>query len=154
MEVDTDISFEIQMGNPVEPKAICKLYESSIIKCYFPLYQKKLEKNTQIDLPTNYTYYSIDEYENKVIFEVDEYDYDYEDFHISVKETCGDYFIVGALKKAGLDYFKIFMIVLGIAAFVFIVFICFVCYIYYKIKYRNRKGIYVRHIEENINSNK
>ena len=153
MEIEADISFEIQMKNPEEPKAICKLYESSIIKCYFPLYKQKLEKNTRIDLPTNYTYYSVDEDGNQVIFEVDEYDYDYEDFHITVKETCGDYFIIGALKKAGFNYFKIFMIVLGIAAFVFIVFVCFVSYIYYKITHRNKKGIYVRHIEEDINSN-
>ena len=153
LEHETDINFEIKMKNPVEPKAICKLYESSIIKCYFPLHQTKLEKFTIIDLPTNYTYYSIDEKGNKVIFSVDSYDYDYEDFHLKVKEDCGDYFIVGALKKAGLDYFKIFLIIIGIAAFVFIVFVCFICFIYYKIKYRNRKGIYIRHIEEDINTN-
>ena len=153
LEHQTDINFEIQMKNPVEPKALCKLYESSILKCYFPLYQQKLEKFTTIDLPTNFTYYSIDEKGNKVIFEVDDYDFDYDDFHITLREDCGENFIVGALKKAGFDYFKIFLIVIGIAAFAFIVFICFICYVYYKIKYRNRKGIYVRHIEEDINTN-
>ena len=150
---EADINFEIQMKNPVEPKAICKLHEPTILKCYFPLYQQKLEQNTLIDLPTNFTYYSEDENGNKVIFEVDDYEFDYEDFHIRVKETCGDYYIVGALKKAGLDYFKIFLIVLGIAAFAFIVFICFISYVYYKIKHRNRKGQYIRHIEEDINTN-
>ena len=153
MEIETDISFEIEMKNPVEPKAICKLYESSVIRCYFPLYQQKLEKSTTIDLPTNYTYLSVDENGNKVIFEVDEYDYDYEDFHITVKETCGENFIVGALKKAGLNYFKIFLIVIGIAAFAFIVFICFVSYVYYMIKYRNRKKGFVRYIEEDGTTN-
>ena len=69
-----------------------------------------------------------------------------------MKEECGDYFIVGALKKAGLDYFKIFIIIIGILVFAFIVFICFICYIYYKIRYRNRKGVYIRHIEEGINT--
>ena len=150
---EADINFEIQMKNPSEPKAICKLHEATILKCYFPLYQQKLEQDTLIDLPTNFTYYSEDENGNKVIFEVDDYEFDYEDFHIRVKETCGDYYIVGALKKAGLDYFKIFLIVLGIAAFAFVVFICFISYVYYKIKHRNRKGQYIRHIEEDINNN-
>ena len=153
IDYEADISFEIQMKNPIEPKAICKLHEPTILKCYFPLEQQKLEQNTLIDLPTNYTYYSEDENGNKVIFEVDDYEYDYEDFHIRVKKTCGDYYIVGALKKAGFDYFKIFLIVLGIAAFAFVVFICFISYIYYKIKHRNRKGQYIRHIEEDINTN-
>ena len=152
---EPDISFELVMKNPVEPKAICKLYDSSILRCYFPLYQQRLEKNTIIDMPTNYTYYSVDAKGNKVIFNVDDYDDDYEDMHITVKETCGDNFIVGALKKAGLDYFKVFLIVLGIGVFAFIVFICFLCYVYYKIKYRNRKGHYIRHIEEDyINEGK
>ena len=149
---ETDIKFEIQMKNPTEPKAICKLHESFALKCYLPLYKHKLEQYTQIDLPTNYTYYSVDEDGNKVTFMVDEYDSDYDDFHITVKEECGDYFIVGALKKAGLDYFKIFIIIIGILVFAFIVFICFICYIYYKIRYRNRKGVYIRHIEEGINT--
>ena len=149
---EPDISFELEMKNPTEPKAICKIYESSILKCYFPLYQQRLEKSTIIDLPTNFSYSYVDEKGNKVIFLVDDYDEDYEDFHITVRETCGDYFIVGALKKAGLDYFKIFLIVIGISAFAFMVFICFICYIYYKIKHKNRKGNYIRHIEEGFNN--
>ena len=151
MDFDADISFQISMKNPVEPKAISKLYDSSILRCYFPLYQQKLEANTKIDLPTNFSYSSVNEEGNKVIFTVDEYDADYDDFHITLKYSCGDNFIVGALKKAGLDYFKIFMIVLGIAAFILIVFICFISYIYYKITHRNKKGIYIRHIEEDFN---
>ena len=147
---EPDISFELVMKNPMEPKAICKLYESSILRCYFPLYQQRLEKNTIIDLPINYTYSSVDARGNKVIFIVDDYDDDYEDMHLTVRETCGDYFIVGALKKAGLDYFKIFLIVIGIAAFAFMVFICFICFVCYKIKHINRKGQYIRHIEEDF----
>ena len=149
---EPDINFEIEMKNPVEPKAKCKIYESSILKCYFPLYQQRLEQFTKIDLPTNYSYSYVDEKGNKVTFLVDDYDDDYEDFHITVRETCGDYFIVGALKKAGLDYFKIFLIVIGIAAFAFMVFVCFICYISYKIKHRNTKGNYIRHIEEDFNN--
>ena len=33
----------------------------------------------------------------------DDYDFDYDDFHITLREDCGENFIVGALKKAGLD---------------------------------------------------
>ena len=149
---EPDITFEIQMKNPNEPKAICKIYQLSILKCYFPLYQQKLEKNTRIDLPTNYTFSSIDGKGNKVIFKVEDYDFDYEDFHITVRQTCGDTFIVGALKKAGFDIFKIFLIVIGIGIFTFIVFVCAICYIYYKIKNRYRKGNYIKHIEEDANS--
>ena len=153
LEYEADISFEIQMKNPSEPKAKCKLYDSSIIKCYFPLYQQKLEKHTHIDLPTNSEYHSIDEQGNKVIFQVEEYDYDYEDFHLTVKETCGEHFIVGALKRAGFNYFKVLMIILAVASFTFILFILFLCFVIYKITHRNRKGLYIRHIEEDINNN-
>ena len=152
LDHEPDISFELQMKNPIEPKAKCKLYESSILKCYFPLYKQKLEKSTKIDLPINYTYNSKDENGNIVNFFVDDYDYDYDDFHIIVRQTCGDNFIVGALKKAGFNYFKVFLIVIGIGAFAFIVFVCCIFFIIYKIKHRNVKGNYVRHIEEDVNS--
>ena len=46
LDHEPDISFELQMKNPIEPKAKCKLYESSILKCYFPLYNKNW-KNPQ-----------------------------------------------------------------------------------------------------------
>jgi hypothetical protein len=72
--------------------------------------------------------------------------------HIIVRQTCGDNFIVGALKKAGFNYFKVFLIVIGIGAFAFIVFVCCIFFIIYKIKHRNVKGNYVRHIEEDVNS--
>ena len=96
---------------------------------------------------------SIDEQGNKVNFEVDEYYYDYEDFHIQVRETCGENFIVGALKKAGLNYFKVFLIIISILSFGFILFIFFICFVIYKISHRNKKGLYVKHVEEDINSN-
>ena len=153
LEYEADFIFELDLKNPNLPKAICKLYESSILKCYFPLYQQKLEKSTQIDLPTNFTYNSINEQGNKVTFEVEEYFYDYEDFHIQVRETCGENFIVGALKKAGLNYFKVFLIIISILFFAFILFILFICFVIYKIRHRNKKGLYVRHVEEDINSN-
>ena len=152
LDHEPDISFELQMRNPTEPKAKCKLYESSILKCSFPLEKQKLEKNTRIDLPINYTYSNIDENGNIVNFYVDDYDLDYDDFHIVVRQTCGDNYIVGALKKAGFNYFKVFMIVIGIGIFAFIVFVCFIFFIYYKVKYRNRKGNYIRHIEEDTNT--
>lgn len=152
LDHEPDISFELQMKNPTEPKAKCKFYESSILKCYFPLYKQKLEKSTKIDLPINYTYNSKDENGNIVNFFVDDYDYDYDDFHITVRQTCGDNFIVGALKKAGFNYFKVFMIVIGIGVFAFIVFVCFIFFIIYLVKHRNVKGNYIRHIEEDVNS--
>jgi len=152
LDHEPDISFELQMKNPIEPKAKCKLYESSILKCYFPLYKQKLEKSTRIDLPINYTYNNKDENGNIVNFFVDDYDFDYDDFHITIRQTCGDNFIVGALKNAGFNYFKVFMIVIGIGIFAFIVFVCCIIFIIYKIKYRNIKGKYTRYIEEDVNS--
>ena len=60
--------------------------------------------------------------------------------------------VLPALKKAGFNYFKVFLIVIGIGAFAFIVFVCCIFFIIYKIKHRNVKGNYVRHIEEDVNS--
>ena len=97
---------------------------------------------------TNYTYNSVDEHGNKVAFVVEDYEYDYEDFHLTLKEACGDYLIVGLLKNAGIDYIKVALVVLGIILFIIIIIICFICYVVYKIK--NRK--YVKFIEE-VNNN-
>ena len=155
-DFEPDIEFEIQMKNPIEPKAICKIYESSILKCYLPLHQKRLEKDTQIDMMINYTYESIDEHGNKVLFVVDDYDSDYEDFHLKLKAPCGNYFLVGLLKDAGVNYIKIAIIVLAIICFIIMVIICFICFIIYKIKTRNMRGKYMRYVEEgsnNINNN-
>ena len=148
LNFEPDIEFEIQMKNPVEPKAICKIYESSILKCYFPLDKKKLEKDTRIDMMTNYTYYSEDEDGNKVAFVVEDYEFDYEDFHLTLKAACGDYLLVGLLKNAGIDYIKVAFVVLGIVLFVIVVIICFICYIVYKIKARYMKGKYMKYVEE------
>ena len=153
LDYEPDILFEVKMKNPKQPKAICKIYDSSSLKCYFPLYKDRITKNTKISLPTNVSYEISDERGNKIIFIVDDYDHDYEDFHLIVKESCGDYIFIGALRNAGLSYFNILMGIIGIGAFIFVILICFICYIKYKIKHRNRKGQYFAHIEEGDNSN-
>ena len=150
---EPDILFEVKMENPKQPKAVCKIYESSVLKCYFPLYKERLVKNTKISLPTNITYEINDSRGNKIIFIVDDYYYDYEDFHIIVKETCGDFVFIGVLKKAGFSYFIIIIGYICIGSFILVIFLCFISYIKYKIKHRNRKGGYFAHIEEGENSN-
>ena len=152
LQNEPDISFDIYMEEPKYFKANCKVHESSILKCYFPLYKDRLVKGTKISLPTNVTNEIIDNKGNRVLFMVDEYYYDFEDFHLSVKETCGNYAIVGALVKAGFNYFFIFLGIIGIGVFIFAVFICFICYIRYKINHKKRKGQYFAHIEEGDNS--
>ena len=160
LDFEPDIEFEIQMRNPPEPKAICKIYEPSILKCYFPLEKKKLEKHTSIDMMTNYSYYSVDTDGNKVVFMVENFDSDYEDLHLKLRDSCGDYFIVGLLKNAGVDYIKVGIILLCILCFVIMVIICFICYVVYRIKTRNMRGKYMRYVEEgsnnhvNINNNR
>ena len=99
----------------------------------------------------NYTYFSVDEQGNRVIFIVEDYDYDYEDFHLKLKTECGNYLLVGLLKGAGLDYIKVGLIILGILCFIIMVIICFICYVIYKIKIRNMKGKYMRYVEEGVN---
>jgi len=148
LNFEPDIEFEIQMKNPSEPKAICKIYESSILKCYFPLDKKKLEKDYQIDMMTNYTYLSEDEHGNKVTFIVDDYDYDYEDFHLTLTTSCGDYLFVGMLKNAGINYVKVAIVILCIILFVIVVIICFICYIIYKIKSGKKKRGYTEYVGE------
>ena len=152
LDYEPNIFFEIEMRNPKMPRAVCKVYESSILKCFFPLYRQRILKNTRISLPTNITYETRDSRGNKVIFIVDEYDYDYDDFHITVRETCGDYVFIGALRRAGFSYFMIIMGIIGIGVFIFIFFVLFSCYVAYKVKHRNRKGQYFAHIEEGESS--
>ena len=153
LNFEPDIEFEIQMKNPTEPKAICKIYDTSILKCYFPLEKKKLEKHTSIDMKTNYSYSSVDTDGNKVVFTVENFESDYEDLHLKLRDSCGDYFIVGLLKNAGIDYIKVGIIFLCILCFVIMVIICFICYVVYKIKTRNIKGKYIRYVEEGSNGN-
>ena len=152
LDYEPNIYFEIEMKNPKIPRAVCKVYESSILKCFLPLHRQRLLKNTKISLPTNVTYEIRDSRGNKVIFIVDEYDYDYDDFHIKVRETCGDYILIGALKRAGFSYFMIIMGIIGLAVFIFLFLVLFSCFVAYKIKHRNRKGQYFAHIEEGDNS--
>ena len=152
LDYEPNIYFEIEMKNPKMPRAVCKVYESSILKCFLPLHRYRLLKNTKISLPTNISYEIRDSRGNKVIFIVDEYDYDYDDFHITVRETCGDYLLIGALRRAGFSYFMIIMGIIGVAVFIFIFLVLFSCYIAYKLKHRNRKGPYFAHIEEGDSS--
>ena len=147
-----DISFDVKMENPKQPKAHCKVYNISVLKCFFPLYKERIIKGTKISLPTNITFDINDSKGNKIVFIVDEYYYDYLDFHLIVKETCGDYAFVGALRKAGMSYFMIIMGVISIATFIIIVFICFICYVKYKIKNRSKKGKYFAYVDEGDNS--
>ena len=154
LKYEPNILFEVKMKNPEFPKAECKIHESSILKCFFPLYKERIIKNTLITLPTNVTYNITNLQGNRIIFIVDEYEYDYEDFHLKVKETCGDYAVVGALRRAGLSYFMIIMGVVGIGAFIFVILICCICYIKYKLDHRNRKGQYFAHIEEDFSGMK
>ena len=153
LNYEPDISFEINMRNPRQPKAQCKIYESSLLKCFFPLYTERILKGTKISLPINITYEINDEIGNKIIFIVDEYYYDYEDFHLFVKETCGDYALIGALRNAGMSYFMIFIGFISSAAFILAIFICFICYVKYKIKNRNKKDNYYAYNDERDNSN-
>ena len=152
LDSEPDILFKIKMENPKVPKAVCKIYESSILKCYFPLYHQRIKKDSVISMPTNITYESIDTNGNKVIFTVDDYPYDYEDFHIISKETCGDYVFIGALRRAGLSYLMIIIGIGGTIIFILSVFICFICFVKYKIKHRSRKGQYFAHVEEGDSS--
>ena len=80
-------------------------------------------------------------------------DYDYEDFHLRLKKSCGNYLLIGLLNNVGIDYKKVALVVLCIILFVIVVFVCFICYIVYKIKNRNTKGKYMRYIEEVNNNN-
>jgi hypothetical protein len=154
LKYEPNILFEVRMKSPEFPKAECKIHESSILKCFFPLYKDRITKNTLISLPTNVTYNITNLKGNRIIFIVDEYEYDYDDFHLKVKETCGDYAVVGALRRAGLSYFMIIMGVVGIGAFIAVIFICCICYVKYKLEHRNRKGQYFAHIEEDFSGMK
>ena len=152
LEHEPPVSFELEMKSPSFPKANCKLYDSTTLKCYLPLNTNKIRKGENIILPTNINYNKINSEGNKVIFKVDSYSYDYDDFRIVMKEDCGDVAMVGALKNVGLSFLSIVLWTVGVLVFIFIVFVCFIFFIYYKIKHRGRKGKYYAHYEEDNSS--
>ena len=44
LDYEPNIYFEIEMKNPKMPRTVCKVYESSILKCFLPLHRYRLLK--------------------------------------------------------------------------------------------------------------
>ena len=149
---EPQIDFDLEMKSPTYPKANCKLYDSMILKCYLPLYNKRIYRGENISLPIGIEYSNINSEGNRVVFRVANYTYDYDDFHIVMKETCGDFAMIGALKNVGLSFFSIVIWIVGVLAFISIVLICLIIFVYYKVKHRGRKGKYYAHYEEDNSS--
>ena len=142
------INFDLEMKSPTFPKANCQLYDSITLKCYLPLFNKKMLKGEYIRFPINVEYSNINSEGNRVVFKVSNYSREYDDFHILMKEDCGDFAMIGALKNVGLSFFSIVLWIIGVLAFILFVLVCIVFFIYYKIKYRGRKGKYFAYVEE------
>ena len=142
------INFDLEMRSPNFPKANCKLYDSISLKCYLPLYNKKIFKGENISMPVNIEYENINSEGNRVVFKVSNFTRDYYDFHILMKEDCGDFAVIGALKNTGMSFLSIVFWIIGVLIFIFIVFVCLIFFIYYKITHKGRKGKYYAYIEE------
>ena len=152
LKSEPQISFDINLREPLNLKSNCKLYSSTLLKCFIDLNLKKIKKGTRIrlPLPANYNISTLEgNYINFTVMNLtDGNSTDFADEGIIADETCGNYAVVGAIQNIGYNYASsIALIISFLVIFFGMIFIIFYCIIY-EITHRNRKGNYFAHIEE------
>jgi hypothetical protein len=153
---EPEISFEIDMLNPQSMKAFCRLYTSSLLKCYIDLRLKKIKKGTRIRilLPGNYNISTVEgNYINFTVLSLtDGNRTDFADEGIIADETCGNNMIVGAIQDIGYGYGTAITIIIIFFAVFFVVFLGIGYCVIYEITHRNKKKDYFAHVEERTNT--
>jgi hypothetical protein len=153
---EPEISFEIDMLNPQSTKAFCRLYTSSLLKCYIDLRLKKIKKGTRIRilLPGNYNISTVEgNYINFTVLSLtDGNRTDFADEGIIADETCGNNMIVGAIQDIGYGYGTAITIIIIFFAVFFVVFLGIGYCVIYEITHRNKKDNYFAHVEERTNT--
>ena len=153
---EPEISFEIELLSPQNMKAFCRLYTSSLLKCYIDLRLKKIKKGTRIRIPLPGNY-NISTFEgNYINFTVlaltDGNQTDFADEGIITDETCGNNMIVGAIQDIGYGYGTAITIIVLFFAVFFVVFLGIGYCVIYEITHRDKKGGYFAHTEERTNT--
>ncbi len=152
LKSEPEISFDLQMLNPLFSTAKCKLYTSSLLKCYLDLRKKRISKGTRIRIPIPGNY-NITTFEgNYINFTVlnftDGNGTIYSDDGIATDEACGNNKYVGAIQNIGYGYAASVAIIILILAIVILIFIGIMYCTVYEIANRNRKGKYYPHTDE------
>ena len=148
---EPQISFELQMNNPSDIKANCRLYSSNLLKCFLDLRLKKIRKDTNIRLPLPGNYNISTKEGNFINLTVlhfnDGNETNLPDEGIWTDETCGNNMFVGAIQDIGYGYGTAIAIIISILAIFFIVFLGIGYCVLYEINHRKKKGYYP-HTEE------
>ena len=152
LKSEPQISFDIDMGEPLNLKSNCKLYSSTLLKCFMDLNLKKIKKGTRIRLPIsgNYNISTLEgNYINFTILNLtDGNSTDFADEGIVADETCGNNVIVGAIQNIGYNYASTIAIIISFFVIFFGVLLLIMYCIVYEITHRNKKGKYFSHTEE------
>ena len=154
LKSEPQISFDINMGEPLNLKSNCKLYSSTLLKCYMDLNLKKIKKGARIRLPIsgNYNISTLEgNYINFTIMNLtDGNNTDFSDEGIIADETCGNNVIVGAVQNIGYNYASTIALIISFFVIFFGVLLIIMYCIVYEITHR-KKGPYYPHVEENKN---
>ena len=151
LSTEPQISFELEMNNPSDMKANCRLYSSNLLKCFLDLRLKKIKKDTNIRLPLpgNYNISTIEgNFINlTVLYFNDGNETEFSDEGIWTDETCGNNMFVGAIQDIGYGYGSAIAIIISILAIFFIALLGIGYCVLYEITHRKKKGYYP-HTEE------
>ena len=152
LKSEPQISFDINMREPLYIKSNCKLYSSTLLKCFIDLNLKKIKKGTRIRLPFpgNYNISTLEgNYINFTVMNLtDGNSTDFADEGIIADETCGNNVVVGAIQNIGYNYASTIALIISFFVIFFgVLFLIMYC-IVYEITHRNKKEGYFAHTEE------
>ena len=155
LEKEPKISFELPLSSPKDTVANCKLFDSTTFKCSINLKHKKLSKGTKIRLPDKGIINVIETMEgNKIEFLTENFTEikNENDIFLEMKETCGNYLVVGALKDMGMSNKSSNVAFIIIVIFVFFFTVVAIIYIGYKCKLNYDRGTKLIELEQSKNS--
>ena len=134
------INFELPLKNPKNMMANCKLFDQTTLKCSLNLKHKKFSKGTQVMLPEKGINHVIETLEgNRINFVTNNFTQinNEHDIYVQMKESCGDYLLVGTFKDMGMSHktsvvtYIIFLIIVFAIALGLSIYICYKCKLNY-----------------------
>ena len=150
------INFDLPLQIPKNMAANCKLFDQTTLKCSLNLKHKKFSKGSKVMLPEKGIIYVIETKDgNRVNFQLSNFTQinNEHDLYVQMKETCGDYLLVGTFKDMGMSHkasvvtYIIFLVIVFALALGLSVYICYKCKLNYD------RGTRLTLLEESKNSN-
>lgn len=151
------LNFEMPLKSPKDTFAQCKLFDRTALKCSLDLRHKKLSKGTKIMLPEKGINNIIETSEGNVVkFLTDNLTEinNEKDILVQLKESCGDYMVVGTLKDMGMSHKTSVVTYVLIIVFIFLFVFGIIAYMIYKCKLMYDRGDKLTASEETKNSTK